>query len=171
MPLRLLLGLAAVVAISSSLPLTAPGLIRVGTLDVSASDVEVVGELAYLAGSGLRIIDVSNPAAPVELGALDTPGSASGIEVVGGRAYLTDVSGLRIIDVSNPAAPVELGAFATPGLAFDVEVVGELAYLTDVSGLRIIDVSNPATPAELGTFATPGFARQGPLVMNSTSSP
>ena len=48
MPLRHLLGLAAVVAISNHLPLTAPALIRVGTLDVSASDVEVVGELAYL---------------------------------------------------------------------------------------------------------------------------
>ncbi len=79
--------------------------------------VAVVDGLAYDAhgASGLRIIDVSNPAAPVELGALDTPGFAMGIEVVGGLAYVANgTSGLRIIDVSNPSAPVELGALSSP---------------------------------------------------------
>ena len=44
-------------------------------------DVEVVGELAYLAdrGSGLRVIDVSNPEAPVELGAFATGGSVGDV--------------------------------------------------------------------------------------------
>ncbi len=63
------------------------------------------------AAFGLRVIDVSNPAAPVEIGALDTPGYAYDVEVVGELAYVADRdSGLRVIDVSNPAAPVEIGS-------------------------------------------------------------
>lgn len=50
---------------------------QVGALDTSdiARDVEVVGDLAYVTDhiSELRVIDVSNPASPVEIGALDTP--------------------------------------------------------------------------------------------------
>ncbi|NRA00125.1 MAG: hypothetical protein HRU01_26785, partial [Myxococcales bacterium] len=88
-------------------PHPASAIINVGALDTPgwASDVEVVGGLAYVAdgSSGLRVIDVSNPAAPVELGALDTPGGALNVEVVGGLAYVADYdSGLRVIDVSNP---------------------------------------------------------------------
>ena len=56
------------------LPGTGRGLITVGALDTpgTARGVEVVGELAYVAdgSSGLRVIDVSNPAAPVARGAL-----------------------------------------------------------------------------------------------------
>jgi hypothetical protein len=106
------------------------------------------------------VIDVSNPAFPVELGALDTPGSAHDVEVVGDLAYVADGdSGLLIVDVSNPALPVEFGALDTPRMAYDVEVVGELAYVADLySGLRIIDVSDPAFPVELGALDTPGAA-------------
>jgi hypothetical protein len=50
---------------------------QVGALDTSdiARDVEVVGDIAYVTDhiSELRVIDVSNPASPVEIGALDTP--------------------------------------------------------------------------------------------------
>ncbi|MCP4845631.1 MAG: hypothetical protein GY901_11100, partial [Actinomycetia bacterium] len=62
---------------------------------------EVAGDRAYVADgiSGLRVIDVSNPALPVEIGALDTPGLAYDVEVVGDLAYLADGnSGLRVID-------------------------------------------------------------------------
>jgi hypothetical protein len=122
----------------------------------------VVGDLAYVADGlgGLRILDVSNPAIPVELGALYTPGEALDVAVVGDLAYVADgLGGLRILDVSTPAFPAELGALDTPGYAFDVEVVGDLAYVADGrSGLRILDVSNPAFPVELGALDTPDVA-------------
>ncbi len=96
----------------------------------------------------------------IGVGALDTPGLAFDVEVVGERAYVAAFeSGLRVIDVSNPALPVELGALGTPGVAVAVEVVGELAYVADgFSGLRVIDVSDPALPVELGALDTPDFA-------------
>ena len=60
----------------------------------------MAGTYAYVAdyGSGLRVIDVSNPAAPVEIGFYDTPGSASGVAVAGAYAYVADKgSGLEIL--------------------------------------------------------------------------
>jgi hypothetical protein len=96
----------------------------------------------------------------ITVGALDTPGSAEDVALVGDLAYVADgSSGLRVIDISNPALPVEIGALDTPGQAIDVEVVGDLAYLADGdSGLRVMDVSNPALPVELGALDTPGYA-------------
>ena len=71
-------------------------------------DVAVSGNYAYVAGGdgGLRIIDISNPAAPTEAGFYDTPGDARGVAVAGNYAYVADgKGGLRMIDISNPAAP------------------------------------------------------------------
>ena len=139
----------------------------------------MVGDLAYVGEAPtywtgiLRIIDVSNPAFPVELGALVVPGFAGDVEVVGDLAYVAGFTlddlgfsrgWLRIIDVSDPALPVELCAFDTLGEAADVEVVGDLAYVADGSGLRVIDVSNPALPVEIGALDTPGSASDVELV-------
>ncbi|MCI0635311.1 MAG: hypothetical protein L0206_15570, partial [Actinobacteria bacterium] len=106
--------------------------------------------------AGLRVVDVSDPGRPTEIGFLDTPGSASGIEVLADLVYLADgASGVRIVDVSDPTAPVELGAFDTPGSALDVEVSGSLALVADGSGgFRVLDVSNPAAPFQLGQHTT-----------------
>ncbi len=127
-----------------------------------AQSVQLVGNLAYVADalSGLRVLDVSNPASITQLGAFDTLGSVSDVQVVGNLAYVADgSSGLRVLDVSNPANITELGAFDTPGFARDVQVVGNLAYVADaLSGLRVLDVSNPASITELGAFDTFGYA-------------
>ena len=59
------------------------------------------------------MIDVTNPAAPVEVGSC-AAGAALDVAVAGNTAYVADVNyGLRVIDVANPAAPVEVGTCAT----------------------------------------------------------
>jgi hypothetical protein len=142
--------------------------VEVGALDTPrANDVEVVGELAYVADglSGLLVIDVSNPTLPVEIGAFNTP--AYDFEVADDLAYVSaGLSGLLVIDVSNPTLPVEIGAFNTPDSAHGVEVVGNLGYVLDhrcgregcATTLRIIDVSNPAFPVELGALRPGNWA-------------
>ena len=60
----------------------------------------VAGNYAYVAHeyySGLRIIDVSNPAAPTEAGFYDTPGLAWSVAVAGDYAYVADGDGGLII--------------------------------------------------------------------------
>jgi hypothetical protein len=115
---------------------------------------------AAAARSGLRVISVADPAHPVEVGYLDTPGRAWSVEVVGDIAYVADGdSGLRVISVTDPAHPAEVGHCDTPGGAQDVVVDGEYAYVADVdSGLRAISVADPTHPAEVGHCATPSWA-------------
>jgi hypothetical protein len=60
------------------------------------------GNYAYVAdGSrGLRIIDISAPRSPKEVGSFDTPGWAQGITAKGNYVYLADFgSGLWIFKV------------------------------------------------------------------------
>ena len=72
----------------------------------------VSGSYAYVADddAGLRVIDVSTPASPTEVGFFDTPGNALDVAVSGTYAYVADRdAGLRVIDVSTPSNPIEVG--------------------------------------------------------------
>lgn len=134
-------------------------------------DVFVAGPYAYVVGWhwGIRVLDISNPATPIEVGAYQTPGAAEAVYVAGHYAYVAaQTAGLRVIDVSDPAAPVEVGAYETGGrLAWDVHVAGHpssgsgqrYAYLVDWAGLQIVDVSDPTHPAPVGILDTPGLAQ------------
>ncbi|HBY94258.1 MAG TPA: hypothetical protein DEP84_09895, partial [Chloroflexi bacterium] len=122
--------------------------------------VHYVYETNMIRDSGLRVVDVSNPASPREVGIVDTPGQSHDVAVAGSYAYVADgESGLRVVDVSNPTSPREVGAVDTPGYAQGVAVAGNYAYVADGnSGLRVVDVSNPASPREVGAVDTPGTA-------------
>jgi hypothetical protein len=104
--------------------------------------VAVAGNYAYVADddAGLRVISVSDPTHPSEVGYCDTPGGAFGVAVAGSFAYVADAgAGLRIISVSDPAHPSEVGYYVTPG-AYGVAVAGNYAYVADGSaGLRVIE--------------------------------
>src|SRR3990172_6723395 len=86
-------------------------------------DVEISGTYAFLTveRAGLRLVDISAPEAPREVGFYDTRGAANAIAVSGSLAFVADGrEGLRVIDVSDPAAPREVGAYNTAGSAEDV---------------------------------------------------
>jgi parallel beta-helix repeat protein len=103
---------------------------------------------------GLRILDVSTPSAPVEVGFYNTPGFATNVAVLGNYAYVADgSSGLRIIDISTPASPSETGFYNTDGYTWSVFVDNNIAYVADGDhGLRFLDVSTPSAPVETGFF-------------------
>jgi hypothetical protein len=122
---------------------------------------------AYVADgdAGLRVVDVSDPAAPAEVGSYDTPGKAWDVVVASGPggtlAYVADLdvsgvnNGLRIIDVSDPAAPTQVGSYSAGGACWTwgVAVVDNYAYIANFGcGLRIVDVSDPTAPAEVGVW-------------------
>jgi hypothetical protein len=91
-------------------------------------------------GSGLRVVDVSNPAAPTEVGSYDTPANAHDVAVADGRAFVANhSSGLRVVDVSNPSAPTEVGSYDTPGNPWGVSVADGYTYVADgTAGLSIV---------------------------------
>ena len=71
------------------------------------SDVVVSGRRAYAAAvdAGLRVLDISDPAHPRELGYYDTPGHADNVAVSGTLVYLADGEGgllvLRYVPPGN----------------------------------------------------------------------
>ncbi|MDY6954769.1 MAG: dockerin type I domain-containing protein, partial [Thermodesulfobacteriota bacterium] len=77
-------------------------------------------------------VDVSDPRDPTIIGSVDTPGTASGVAVIGEKAYVADgLWGLQVIDVSDPRDPTIIGFVDTPGTASGVAVIGEKAYVAD----------------------------------------
>jgi len=106
--------------------------------------VFVAGDIAYVAdkAGGLRLIDVSNPAAPVEVGQFDPPQGAESraIYVEGNEAYLGSSGGsgawVQKINVSDPAQPVVMAAYQAPAPASvsDIQVTDEHVYVAAPGG-------------------------------------
>jgi hypothetical protein len=99
---------------------------------------------------------VTDPAGPVAIGYLATPGEARRLVKSGEEIFLIDSLGLSIIDVTDPAAPVASGFAATPGSATDLAVTGEYAYVAaETGGLRVYDIAGPARPDEVWSHIAP----------------
>lgn len=128
----------------------------------SCHTVAVAENIAYFAnGFYLEIVDISNPASPMELSNILVTGTILEVAVTGNYAYVAaGEAGLRVIDISNSTNPQEVGYFDTAGEACDVALVNNYAYVADwFAGLRIIDISNATNPREVGYFDTGGYVR------------
>lgn len=91
------------------------------------SSILVSGKLAYVAeyGFGLRVLDITNPLAPVELGTVrenefwNLEGMAERDQTIFLTGTLHDANGpigtLWVFDVSNPARPVRSARYQQPG--------------------------------------------------------
>jgi hypothetical protein len=125
-----------------------------------------------LAGSGLRVVDVSNPAAPVGVGFTRLAWEPDAVAVVGNHVYVVahqlegdQSSGLRVFDVSNPTHPLEVASLPTGARlsARSIAVAGEYAYVVG-NGLHVLNISDPGRPVEEGYF--PGGAQSGAVSGN-----
>jgi hypothetical protein len=122
------------------------------SLHLESLHLDVAGRYVYLAVSGLRIVDISNPAVPIEVGVLENDAIHGIVAVSGGYAYLSSADGLLIVDVSNPRHPLEAGMISGSHEFYNVAVAGSFAYLKESDRLRIVDVSDPARPIEVGSY-------------------
>jgi hypothetical protein len=132
---------------------------------------------AYVAAeyAGLRVVDVSDPANPTEVGYHDTLGATSDVVVATGdpqgptRAYVADrYDGLWVVDVSDPANPTEMGCYGTSAYGVAVAtgdrpgptyayVAARRSRVGPVD-VQVVDVSDPTQPAEVSSHETPGLA-------------
>jgi len=147
------------------------------TLGVSISD-----SWAYVAGldesfefGGLVVVDISDPATPLEAGMLETPGFVAGIAVRGTTAYAAGgtydvllgewIPELRVIDVEDPHAPTEAGYLQLTQqnltLEMDMVVAEPYAFVVD-EDLWVVDVGDPTELVEIGFL--PGVSGRLELV-------
>lgn len=137
------------------------------------ANVRVRDGVAYVARStdGLRIVDVSDPNAPADLGHLAVEEEDyNDLKVVAaaGSVYVlaaSDRSGVDVIDVTDPANPALVGFFAPNGdplngvhtLFTETIASTTLAYLADggSSFMEIYDVTDPLNPVSVGGYTAP----------------
>ena len=95
---------------------TQPRVVNTHKTQGIAQDVHVTGSLALVANgynsNGLRLIDVSNPLQPKDVGHYDMPGIAYGAFAADKHASVVsieqdeeDEAGLTVLDISDPTRP------------------------------------------------------------------
>jgi hypothetical protein len=111
---------------------------------------------------GQRVISVSDPAHPVEVGYRDSLGAAIGVVANGDRAYVASWltawrDGLRVISVADPAHPVEVGYYSLSN-AGSVALSGDYACVAHWSGLKTLQFYGEGveeTPSTVARVPTP----------------
>lgn len=147
----------------------------VGQTDVFPGYVEDVAwadSRIYLANHsyGVRIIDVSMPSAPTELGVCDTPGNAYGVAASGDYVYVADeCSRFQVCDVSTPSTSAVVGSYTNlEGCAYGVAISSDYAYV-GAWHLYVLDLSNPEAPTYAGSYvpdSPEGYSRKGVTVVD-----
>jgi hypothetical protein len=132
---------------------------RLGYLLLSANDIEVSADFAYVAArDGLQVVNIEDPTHPRPIGFLATAQPAVSLALAGHYAYLVAGDGLHIVALSAPNTPLEVGFVSLPGRLESVAVTGSQAYVATSDGLRIVDIADPAHPTELAVVSLPGYA-------------
>ena len=122
--------------------------------------------------SGLEILDVSDPTAPVLIGGLQTNRNRpyNYVRAFGDVVYLTGESeGLEVVDITDPSNPsivTTLELSRSPG---KIEIGENVMFIADSlaynGAINALDISNPRSPFVLSTFtqrnSTPGIALDG----------
>lgn len=122
----------------------APQLLGELSLGYFLSDLAISGQYAYVLKEegGMRVVDISDPSNPAEVGYLDLGvDDASIIAVAGDFAYLGTWNGkVFMADISTPQSPVDLGSYDTPLVEIsDIKIAGNRVYISDSdAGIRIL---------------------------------
>jgi len=133
-------------------------------------NVAVWGNYAIYGGDGeVRVIDISNPAAPSLAGTCQTDAGykIQGLDV-SSNGYICvclynesiNTSKIAIIDLAtSPNFPVEVGSYIGTGLNFEgVKISGKYAFFYDLYlCLFIIDISTPSAPKWVGEWKNNRF--------------
>jgi len=96
----------------------------------SSSAFRVAGNfpMIYVAdgSSGVRLIDLTEPASPNQVSVFDTPGFSTDVALMNDLVVIADgrTGGLRVVDFSDPFNPVTLGYYVT-NWAVEELLIGE----------------------------------------------
>lgn len=146
-----------------------------------ASNVEVSDGYAYVTimGVGLRIVDVSDPSRPSEVGHYDSCEVFNDItlfDVDESRyAVIATENGALVLDLSTPHLPLAVGRILTPTHRLDLAVVDDIPYLFiggAIDEVNIYNLSEPSAPTLVGTLSVTGSVHavtyyEGTLYVNA----
>jgi len=119
--------------------------------------VDTNGSIACSANwlDGLRIIDVSDPANPMEVGQYMPWGNCLDVVLEDQYAYVIE-SGttIDVLDLSDPSDPVLVAYMHSSASNFTaISISGDYAVAThDTYGIFVFDVSDPTDPVQVGHY-------------------
>ncbi len=105
----------------------------------------------------LFVVDVSDPAVPVEVNHLVLPAVARGVAVQGEFMVVgTDSTVVLVYDISQGWDPVLAASVATPYPARGINLAEDRIYVSSFqNGLMVLDWSDPRQPSVAGILAIP----------------
>jgi len=126
----------------------------VGSLGITGNPIELLvsGQYAFVCtGSGVKVVDVSNPINPFIISTIQSGGSRC-IAISGNYAYIAGYHPLpefQIWDISDLETSVLIGGSSTGdfGDSYYLAVSGSYAFVSDyTSKIKVMDVSDPDYP-------------------------
>jgi hypothetical protein len=145
----------------------APAIGEYSSLDF-AGDISVQGRYAYAVGqgSGLQVLDVSDPSTPLSITRLNVMTNTTTLVADGDYLYVGADGSLWVLDISRPAQPKiisrcpldpEAGsARSLPIEANQIIVTNHFAFVAcefDFEVVKVIDITNPAQPRLVTSFS------------------
>jgi hypothetical protein len=148
---------------------------RLGSHAVSGSArvIQTRGNLAFIgADAELRVIDISNPATPHNVGSYRAGSLIRSIGIMDNFIYLANEGGaLEVIDISEPAFPVKVDGYQMGGIAVDIQVVGTLAYLARADqGVRVLEVRTGVPQLLAVDVPSKAILADSPLTLTAKAS-
>ena len=132
---------------------------------IKPSDHFAQDHLAFMeSGSGIRILDCSNPALPQMVGKVDCASSLAAFPICGTGIVCRDSilyvvswrSSLEVFDIHNPTLPVKLGGIVLTGPPQGLGVRDTFAFVAGLDSVfRVVNVANPSSPVEVAAVSLP----------------
>lgn len=105
------------------------------------------------AGSGIKVIDISEPSSMEVIGFYDTPGYCEQVVAVNDIAFVADYYGIQIIDIAESNIPYLVSSFQTDGFARGMSTQSDFLYISDGNtGMDVVDISDIYNPVLSGTY-------------------
>ncbi|MFO7638825.1 MAG: T9SS type A sorting domain-containing protein [bacterium] len=154
--------------------------LAVPTLDTTllvadqAEDIAVSGDYAYVANyaAGMRVLDISRPATPAEVGSIDTTSGGFSSAAVTVRDSFAFVQWwpqpyLRSVSIENPLRPTQAGGVAVPMIPAALAIQDTFLYLAGRFRFQVVNVARPREPVLVGSCVTQDGVSFGLAVQDS----
>ncbi len=132
----------------------------------SAEDVWVDGNLMYVAsnGSGMHIVDVTDPTRLTGLASVDSSSRFTGCQTIVAKdsfAYMhlsPSLHDVRVVDVTDPTHPIPVAGANAHNWPEDMVLRDSLMYVAEDNFLEVINVARPREPELVGSCELNGYA-------------
>ncbi len=124
------------------------GHVAIATAWSNPSDFQLMGDRLYMAAGKFSVLDVSDPALPVELASYPTLNFSYGIYVEPNELYAfmaRDNGGVLPLDITDLGDIQELPTAETPGTSWALAPYDHYLFTAcGYGGLALVDIANPA---------------------------